>query len=314
MNRRTWMAASLAVLAGVWASPAPAQPLRAPARPMAVVNGVSIGAAEVESVLKMAGPSSVHLPQSQQRMRQMEALGLLIDNVLMRQYLGKHTPPVPPAQVTRCLSEMEAGLKVQNKTIAEFCHDTSQTEEQLRASIVDHLRWAAYVGQHVTEPVVAQYYRDNKDFFDQVKVQASHIVLRLSPSATPKEKEEARTKLQQIRQQLLSDPKTDFAEMARKHSQGPKAAQGGDLGEFPRKWVFDESFSRAAFALKPGEISDIVENEYGLHLIKLTKRIPGKPSDFAKIKEAVREFCAEDLRQQILAGERKKADIKIDLP
>jgi peptidyl-prolyl cis-trans isomerase C len=309
MNWRTWMAAGLVALAA-GAAPVLAQGTqRAPAKPLAVVNGVAISADEVEALLKTAGPTSVHLSQNQERMRRMEALGVLIDNVLWRQYLAKNTPAVAPAEVARRLEEMRIGLQAQNKTIEEFCHDTNQTAEQLKANIADHLRWMAFVRQQVTDPVVEQYYRDNKDFFDQVKVQASHIVLRLAPNATDKDRAEARGKLEQVRKQLVSDPKADFAEMARKHSQDPAAARGGDLGEFPRKWFFDEPFSQAAFALKPGEISQVVQTDYGLHLIKVTRRIPGKPSDFSKIKEGVRDFCAEDLRQQILARERKSAVI-----
>jgi peptidyl-prolyl cis-trans isomerase C len=312
MNWRTWMAAGLVALA---AHPALAQGTKGgPGAPVAVVNGVAISAAEVEAMLKNAGPTSVHLPQSQQRMRQMEALGVIIDNVLWRQYLAKHTPQVAASEMARRMEEMRIGLQAQNKTIEAFCQETNQTIDQLRASIADHLRWTAFVHKHVTDPVVEQYYRDNKDFFDQVKVQASHIVLRVPHNAPDKDRAEARARLEQIRKQLLSDPRADFAEMARKHSQDPRAAQGGDLGEFQRKWFFDETFSRAAFALKPGEISEIVQTDFGMHLIKVTRRIPGKPSDFSKIKEVVREFCAEDMRQQILAQERKTAKINIDMP
>ena len=52
----------------------------------------------------------------------------------------------------------------------------------------------------------------------------------------------------------------------------------------------------------------MVETDYGYHLIKVTKRHPGTPSDFKKIKEVVREVCAEDERQKILAEERKTND------
>jgi peptidyl-prolyl cis-trans isomerase C len=282
-------------------------------KPAAVVNGEPVSAAELQAVLKLSGPVAVHLPEGQRRQRQMEALSLLIDNLLMRQFLAKHTPAVPPAEVDKRLAEFEAGLKEQGKGLAEHCHDTHQTVEQLRAGIADHIRWATYVRPKVTDEVVAKYYKDNKDFFDEVTVQASHIVLRVPPTATEADKAAARAKLDDLRAKVVAGT-LDFAEAARKHSQDPAAAQGGDLGYFPRKWVFDEAFSRAAFALPVGQVSDVVQTDYGLHLIKVTGRKPGKPSDFAKIKEAVREFCAEDLRQQLLAEQRKAATIEINLP
>src|SRR3712207_8071236 len=56
--------------------------------------------------------------------------------------------------------------------------------------------------------------------------------------------------------------KLDFAEAARAHSQCPlSASKGGDLGLIPRKWVFEESFARAAFALPVGQVSDVVRSE-----------------------------------------------------
>jgi peptidyl-prolyl cis-trans isomerase C len=313
MDRRTWMATGLVVLAA-WGGLASAQAVRPKAVPAAVVNGVAISMAEVQAILALAEPAPLAPTESQRRQRHVEALGLLIDNVLMRQFLAKHTAPVPPAEVARRLAEMEAGLKKQGKTLAEFCQDTNQTEEQFKASLADHLRWSAYTARQLTDAVVERYFKEHRDFFDKSTVEASHIVLRVPQSATDEEREQAKARLAKLRQQLVSDPKADFAEMARKYSQDAHAAQGGELGVFPRNGDFDESFLKAAFALKPGEISEVVQTDYGYHLIKVTRRNPGTPADYATIKEAVREFCAEDLRQQILVKERKAAKIEINLP
>jgi parvulin-like peptidyl-prolyl isomerase len=312
MDRRTWLAAVLTALAG-WAATANAQAVRS-APPVATVNGVTISQAELDAVLRAGEPEAVPQPAAQRRQRQVEALALLIDGVLMRQYLDKHALRVPAAELTRRLNEMKTGLEAQGKSIAEFCHDTNQTEEQFRAGVADHLRWSAYVATKLTDVAVEQYHKDNRDFFDGAKVEASHIVLRVPPSAPEKDKAEAKAKLQSLRKQL-TEGKADFAELARKYSQDPRAAQGGEVGSaFPRRCELDEPFCKAAFALNEGEVSDVVETDYGYHLIKVTKRHAGTPSDFAKIKEIVREVCAEDERQKILAEERKKSEIKIDLP
>ena len=89
---------------------------------------------------------------------------------------------------------------------------------------------------------------------------------------------------------------------------------GGDVGSFPRKFVVDENFARAAFALKPGEISGVVQTDFGLHLIKVTERKAGQPSDFSKIKEDVKEIYLDDMRLNILAQLRKEAKIEVHLP
>src|SRR3954452_12128569 len=199
MSMRLWGLAGLglAVAAGLGRAEAPA------VKPAAVVNGTAVTAAEVEAVLKAEGPAPVQLPEAQRRQLQVRALAMLIDNVLMRQLLQKHTQPVPPEEVTRRLKEMEAGLKEQGKTLQEFCHDTNQTEAQFRASLADHLRWEAYARAHVSAAAVEAYYRDNKDFFDEVTVRASHIVLRVPAGAAEAERAAARAKLEGLRKKLL---------------------------------------------------------------------------------------------------------------
>src|SRR5207245_2012426 len=98
---------------------------------------------------------------------------------------------------------------------------------------------------------------------------------------------------------------------ARKFSQCTSAPNGGDVGYFSRKGVVAEEFARAAFTLKVGEVSDVVVSDYGMHLIKLTERKPGQPSSFEKVKDDVRMMAAEELRQALLAQQRKSARVQI---
>jgi parvulin-like peptidyl-prolyl isomerase len=277
----------------------------------AVVNGVPINVADVDAAVKMSGPMPANLPDAQRQQRRTEALGMLIDEVLMRQFLEKHTQPVSPAEITKRLADLEIGLKEQGKSLAEFCHDTNRTLDQLKAGITEYLRWSAYTSKHITDAVVEQYYKDNKDVFDKVSVKASHIVLRVSANMTEADKAKTRAKLEEIRDKLRKDSHADFEDLAKQYSQDPQAPRGGDLGWFPRKWVFDESFSRAAFALQVGQVSDVVQTDFGYHLIKVTDRKAGEKSDFSKIKESVREFYTEDLRQQILNDQRKSMKLEL---
>jgi parvulin-like peptidyl-prolyl isomerase len=269
--------------------------------------------AELEAIVKLGGPTPVRLSESARRQRQIEVLSLMIDHLLMHQFLEKNTPPIPPKEIDDKLAEMEKGLKAQGKSLAEFCHDTNQTLAQLKESIADYLRWTAYATSQINDAGLEKYYKENKDCFDGTTIQASHIVIRVPAGLPASEKEKVRAKLLDLKAQIEAG-KLDFSAAAKAHSQDPRAGQGGDLGFFPRKWVFDEAFSRAAFALKKGQISDVVETDYGLHLIRCTDRKEGNPSDFAKIREAVREFYMEDMRQTILSDLRKKSEVKINLP
>jgi peptidyl-prolyl cis-trans isomerase C len=176
------------------------------------------------------------------------------------------------------------------------------------------LQWTGFVKDNLSEADVKRYYDENRDFFDQVSVKASHVVLRLAPNAPEGERQAARARLLALRQEIVSG-KLDFAEAAKKNSQCPSAPNGGDLGYFPRKFAVQEPFARAAFALKVGDVSDVVQTDYGLHIIKVTdRRKDGQPSSYDKIKEEVREIAAEELRHDILARQRKASQIDIKLP
>ncbi len=287
-----------------------AKPLHKPA---ALVNGEPITIEEVEAVLLHEPPTANPPTEVQRRQMQLEALSLLIDDRLVQQFLRKNGPPISPVEVNKKLAELESGLKAQGRTMADFLKENGFTAAQLQADAVKMIQWAGFVRQQIKDAELRRYYEENKDYFDHVKVRASHIVLRVSASTTPEEVKDSRAKLEKLRQEVVSG-KLDFAEAARKHSQCPSSQDGGNIGYFFRKYTVQEPIARAAFALKVGEISDVVQSDYGLHLIKVTDRkANGPPSDFEKIKEEVREACAMEMMNNLVAHERQVAKIEINL-
>jgi parvulin-like peptidyl-prolyl isomerase len=283
------------------------------AKPPATVNGEVITRAELDAALKQAGPTPTQLNEQQRHQYQLQALYFLIDQALMRQFLAKNAKPVDPDELNKKLTEMAGALKKQNKTWEDFCRDTNQTPAQVRAGMVQHLQWYAYAREHISDADLEQYYKEYKDLFDRTSVRISDIFLPLPATATDTERAAARSKLAEVRAQVL-DGKVDFAAAAKAHSRGPTAEMGGDLGFIPRKWAVEEPVARVAFAMKAGQVSDIVESEYGLHVILVTERKDGQPSDLAKIKDDVREVMVEDLYFNVLGQQRKSAKIEINLP
>lgn len=280
---------------------------------VATVNGESITWSQLEPILKHAGPTPPETSDQTRREMHREAVGMLIDDLLVKQFLKKHVPAVPKAEVDKKMSELAEGLKANKKSMTDLCKESGQTEAEIRENIAEVLQWQAYADKQVTEADVKKYYEYNKDFFDRVQVRASHIVIKLTAKSTEAEKTAAAAKLKELRAQLVAG-KLDFAAAAKLHSHCPSASNGGDIGAFPRKFVVDEQFARVAFALKPNQISDVVSTEFGLHLIKVTERQAGQPTDYAKIKGDVREVYLEEMRQNILAQLRKNAKIELHLP
>jgi peptidyl-prolyl cis-trans isomerase C len=318
--RRRWEILASAVILALLSGRAAAQTGAAPAgtatvnnEPAAVVNGEQISVAEVEAVVTMMrgnGPEAVQVPEAKRREMRTMALGMLIDDALWRQAL-RSCPPASQEELAKRLVELEDGLKKSNRTLQDFCRETGKNMAQLQATMVALLQWRDYLKDKVSEKDLQNYYNEYKAFFDGDMVRASHIVLRVAPGASPAERQAAYNKLVALRQDLITG-KIDFATAAKQTSQCPSAPNGGDIGLFPRKWgMVDETFARAAFNTKIGEITEVVQTEFGLHLIKVTERKPGQPSEFLKIKEEVREMYQEDLRQALIAQQRKTADIKI---
>ena len=165
----------------------------------------------------------------------------------------------------------------------------------------------------VTDDDIKKYYEENKGKYVQKEsVRASHILLKTSANSTEQEKAEIRKKMESILQEARNG--ANFAELAKKYSQCPSAQQGGDLQYFTRGRMV-QPFEDAAFALKPGEISDIVETEFGYHIILLQDKKPGRQLSLDEVKDSIEEVLSDkalnDALEEWLKPIREKASIKI---
>lgn len=139
----------------------------------------------------------------------------------------------------------------------------------------------------VTDPEAKAYYDANPSLFKKPEqVRARHILIKVDAAATETQKAEARKEIQEIQQKLKNGE--DFAALAQEFSQGPSNANGGDLGYFGRGQMV-KPFEDTAFALKPNEISDIVETQFGYHLIKVEDKKPEGTLAYADIKDQLNQ-------------------------
>ncbi len=126
---------------------------------------------------------------------------------------------------------------------------------------------------NVTEDEIKSFFKANADKYqNQQQREASHILIAASKNAPPVEKAKAKAKAEDVLNQIRKNPK-QFEELAKKYSQDPESAKkGGDLGSFGRGMMV-KPFDDAVFSMKVNEISNIVESDFGYHIIKLTKII-----------------------------------------
>jgi len=150
----------------------------------------------------------------------------------------------------------------------------------------------------IDDQAVSAYYKEHpEDFQVPDRVNASHILIATMEEDTPETKAEKRKQLAGLKKQI--DGGADFGELAAKHSACPSKAKGGDLGPF-EKGKMVKPFEDAAFSLKKGEVSEVVETPFGYHLIKVTDRQPGRVMPLDEVKEKVRSFLDRQQREQTL--------------
>lgn len=145
------------------------------------------------------------------------------------------------------------------------------------------------------------------------RVRARHILIRTGPSASMKDKTSAKQKTEKIRTELVNG--AEFEELAKKHSDDQASAgMGGDLGFFVRGQMVPE-FEQVAFSLPVGEISKVVETEFGYHIIKVEeKKAPSKlkyEDVKAELSEYLYRLAAKDKLDEFLKDMRAKTTIKI---
>ncbi len=198
------------------------------------------------------------------------------------------------------------------------------SEDDLRKDIVKGCRVDALVQQacagvaEPTEQDVADYFAAHKDdFTTSPQVLAQHILVK-TEGMDAADKAQALEKIQEIRARILraGDPGEigqAFCLEAKEHSDCPSGAQGGSLGWFGRGMMVPE-FDQASFSMKCGEISDVIETQFGYHIILKTDEKAGGPQTLVDVADQIRDLLRHEARGRVLdafvAELREKANIE----
>ncbi len=162
----------------------------------------------------------------------------------------------------------------------------------------------------VTSEEVEAYYKENqKEFMTSESVKASHILKQFPEDATDEQKAETKTAAEELLKTVNAElaTGTDFAELAKGHSDDTSAAQGGDLGYFERGRMV-KPFEEAAFdTLSPGEVSGLVETIYGYHIIKVEEKKAPEIRPFADAQYEIQQKLVQ------VSGVDKAKEIASDL-
>jgi peptidyl-prolyl cis-trans isomerase D len=239
--------------------------------------------------------------------------GLVVDGVVVSDddILSRYRQDreqVNLAYVRVPVSDLLETIVVSDDDVAKWVADNP---DRYRTPPRVRVRYAAYTPQEFaalatpSEEAVKAYYDEHRtDRFDAPEsVRARHILIKLEPGADEKARAAARKKAEDALARAKKGE--DFAKLAEKLSDDPGSAKsGGDLGTFSRGKMVP-AFETAAFALAPGQLSEIVESPFGFHVIKVEEKTPGGP----KPLDAVRQEIVQTLSaERGLELARKQAD------
>jgi peptidyl-prolyl cis-trans isomerase C len=166
-------------------------------------------------------------------------------------------------------------------------------KEQLQLLLNDYLT-TEYVKENVigkvnvTEDDMKLYYKTHQDEFKTPEmVRVRHILIRVDRAASAEEKAKAKEKIEGVLKRVKAGE--DFGKLAAEVSEDAASRiKGGDLGFFEKGRSLPE-FEKAAFALKPGEVSDVVETKLGYHIIKMEEKKEPALQPYEKVKDQVKE-------------------------
>jgi len=179
-------------------------------------------------------------------------------------------------------------VQAEGKTVEQF---RAATKRQIGHDQLVEKEWATKVS--VSDEEAKAFFDENKGKFQYPeRIRASHILIE--PEKTG-DADQAKAAAQAKAAQLLEQIRTgaDFAELAKANSSCSSSKNGGDLNYFARGQMVPE-FEKAAFALEPGKISDLVETPFGFHIIQVTDHNEPGPIPFAEVKERIVEAMSSD--------------------
>jgi len=288
---------------------------------VAVVNGKVISKTEFDRemsrVEQQFASQGRPLNGSQLSEIKKEVLESLINRELLYQESKKKGIKVDKTAINNQLEE----LKKRFSNEAEYKNALAKanlSEAIIKSQIKTEMAIRELIDQQFSKKVTVSdeeaksYYNNHLDSFKQPEqIRASHILIKVDPQANELEKEKARKRLIEIKERLQKGE--DFATLAKEFSQCPSGKNGGDLGYFKRGQMV-KPFEEAAFALEPGEISDVVETRFGYHLIKVFEKKPAYTIAYIDIKEKIKDFLKKEKTkkevEQYIKNLKEKAKVE----
>jgi len=273
---------------------------------VALVNGLEVTRdafnREMDRVQRQIIASKRKLDAAEMPALQKRVLDSMIDRELLFQESEKKGIKIDETKIT----EQMTSIKSRYPSEEEFKSVLSQNgidEATLKSQIEKMMMIKKFVDEEfkekskVTDEEAKAFYDSHSPQFTKPEeVRASHILVKVEKTATEEQKAEARKKIEGVQARVKKGE--DFGALAKELSDCPSAEQNGDLNYFRRGQGMVKPFEDAAFSLKKDEVSDIVETEFGYHLIKITDKRPATKVPYEEVQEKLKGFMQQDKMQK----------------
>jgi len=270
----------------------------------ATVNGEPIYVSQVENLVNTLRRTR-NIEPAQMNQARAEALQQAIERRLMTIALRRDGKYVSESEIDKELDKFRTQASARGMSLERFLNRNQLTSDAVRYEVAWTLGSKKYLDQHLGE-ALESYFNEHHAEFDGTQMRAAHILLRPGRFSEPPSQVAQRAK---ALRDAIESGKLSFEDAVKQYSVGPSRAAGGDVGYFPRHGVMQEEFAKAAFALKPGQLSQPVLTPFGVHLIRGGDSKPGN-KQWTEAVELLKGPASLDLYAKLL--EKEQADAKIE--
>lgn len=275
---------------------------------VARVNNIPIFQSEVERGVAAALGGNEPTDPKKLALAQAAVLQQIINRKLIQEFLTSQKLVGTKPEVDAAIEKLKTQLQQQNSSFEDMLTRAHQSEAAFRRDYGYEIGWNKYVAKNSNDENMAGVFKAMHEQVDGTERRVSHILLR--PDVLP---DEASLKAlvdraKQLREEITSG-KISFEDAAAKYSAGPSRARGGDLGYIPVSGLMVQNFSKAAFSLKPDEISQPVVSPFGVHLIKITDVKPGTKT-WQDVRDQLQQTLSGFLLSQAVKAQTEKASIQ----
>jgi len=266
---------------------------------VAVVDGEEIFAGPVEEILQSRleaykEQTGKIIPFGEES----KARRMLIEQLINETVLGKAVENsginISDAEIEAKIAEITEKLDGE-KGLQKFLEQSNYTLDAFKNDIKTDLIAQKLMAEAMGETVVTaadaeKFYNENPaEFVAPEAVDVSHILLRASPEALPEEKEKIKKQIIKIKKEI--DDGLTFQAAAKKYSDCPSKENGGHIGPVPKNQKgISKPFADAAFAASVSNITDVVESEFGYHLILVNDKIAETKTAFEDVKDDLIDY------------------------